>query len=539
MKKTRFLTKDEKAQGGGHLNQFQLLNGMGFSFLGDTPVYLLAIMFGATNVQLGYISSALFLSGIVIPMLPRLLAGKNIVKVMSTAWLLRGLVCLGYLLLFFLQGQPAVYLILLLYTSFSIMRTVGAIMYRPIIRMLNTNNNHGEIYGRIMFTHQVASIFSKAASFLVTSIEQLSGIAGIIGLQMGGVIINTVAAFRVRKIPCRETIEYQKGRGMLAQLKDSLRSKEMRRVLIVQWLFISVTILIGLSIPFLRNRTGLSTSGIFLYSMGLTLGTILSALFVRTFADKIGSKPLMIVGSIFATVLVLCWAAAPENLPHFVYFILGFLVIFMVNANNMLAGRLILKYMPEKEAVGFSSMVNFIIAIISLILGVAGGRLIDYGPIGSSLLLNQYSWTFFLAAGFSLLSFVFALRVRDSSSLSGKDAASIMLSVYGLRAYMNISRLQKIEDPVRKRTVLLSIGSNRNDAATGEIKRIMLSPFSSEKVEMIRGLFDHPRLSLLPLLLKDAVDEGSYTRSDSVFSLGAFPGKETEEILVSLLDSRD
>ena len=539
MKKTRFLTKEEKAQGGKHLDQFQLLNGMGFSFLGDTPVYLLAIMFGATNVQLGYISSALFMSGIVIPMLPRLLAGKNIVQVMSTAWLIRGLVCLGYLLLFFLQGQPAVYLILLLYTSFSILRTVGVIMYRPVLRMITTNNNRGEIVGRVTFISQVASIFSKTVSFIVTAVEQLSGITGIIGLQMGGVIVNSFAAFRVRKIPCRETIEYRKGRGMLVQLKDSFRSKEMRRVLILQWLFTSVTVLLGLTIPFLRNRTGLSTSGVFLYSMGLTLGTIFSAMLVRTFADSIGSKPLMIVGSIISTVLILCWAAAPETLPWFVYFVLGFLVIFMINTNNMLISRLVIKYMPEKEAVGFSSMVNFIIAIISLILGVAGGRLIDFGPDGSAVLLNQYSWTFLLAAGLSMLSFVFTLRVSDSSSLSGKDAASIMLSVYGLRAYMNISRLQKIEDPVRKRTVLLSIGSNRNDVATSEIKRMMFSPFSPEKGEMIRGLFDRPRPSLLPLLLKDASDVGSYTRNDSVFSLGAFPGKETETLLVSLLDCRD
>ncbi len=539
MKKTRFLTDEEKTVGCKYLAQFQAFNGMGFSFLGDTPVYLLAIMYGATNVQLGYISSALFLSGIVLPLLPKLLAGKNLIKVQSMAWLLRGLVCLGYLFLYFLQGQPAVYLILLVYTIFSIVRTVGVVMFKPVLRMITTNNNQGEVVGKINVGFQLSAILSKAVSFLVTAVERFSGAAGIVGLQMLGVFVNTLAAIIIRKIPCRETIEYQKGRGMLIQLRDAFRSKKIRRVLILQWLFTAISVMVGLTIPFLRNRTGLSTSGIFLYSMGITLAAILSAMFIRTFADKVGSKSLMVFGSLAVTVLILCWAIAPETLPVIIFYILGFFVIFMININNMLISRLIIKRMPEKEAVGFSSMVQFIIAIISLILGIVGGRLIDFGPLNAGELLNQYSWTFSFAAGLSLTSFIITLRLKDSESLSGKDAASILLSIYGLRAYLNINRLQKIEDPVRKKTVLLSIGSNNNDVATSEIKRMLLSPFSSEKAELIRGLFYHPRPSLLPLLLKDAADEGSYTRESSVFALGAFPGKETEKLLLILLDSEE
>lgn len=539
MKKTRFLTDEEKEVGGKYLSQFQAFNGMGFSFLGDTPVYLLAIMYGATNIQLGYISSALFLSGIVLPLLPKLLAGKNLIKVQSTAWMLRGLVCLGYLFLYFLQGQPAVYLILLIYTVFSIVRTVGVVMFKPVIRMITTNNNQGEVVGKINVRFQLSAIFSKTVSFLVTAVERFSGTAGIVGLQMLGVFVNTLAAIRIRKVPCRETIEYQKGRGMLIQLRDAFRSKKIRRVLILQWLFTAIAVMAGLTIPFLRNRTGLSTSGIFLYSMGITLAAILSAIFVKTFGDKVGSKPLMVLGSLVVTILTFGWALAPETLPVVIYYTLGFLVIFMINMNNMLISRLIIKRMPEKEAVGFSSMVQFIIAIISLILGIVGGWLIDFGPVDAGVVFNQYSWTFSFAAGLSLTSFLITLRVNDSESLSGKDAASILLSVYGLRAYLNINRLQKIEDPVRKKTVLLSIGSNSNDVATSEIKRMLLSPFSSEKAELIRGLFYNPRSSVLPLLLKDASDEGSYTRESSVFALGAFPGKETEALLVNLLDCKD
>ena len=54
----------------------ELYNGVAYSLLGDTLVYLLAISFGAGNIALGYISSASYIAGIVLPFVPQMFQGQ-------------------------------------------------------------------------------------------------------------------------------------------------------------------------------------------------------------------------------------------------------------------------------------------------------------------------------------------------------------------------------------------------------------------------------------------------------------------------------
>jgi MFS family permease len=537
MEKTRFLSDEEKLRGVKGLVRFQSFNGMGFNFLGDTTIYLLAIMYGASNVQLGYISSAVFLSGIFLPLIPRLFQGKNIVSVLAWSWTMRGLVCIGYAALFFLNDTAGVYLILSIYTAFAAIRTVGVVMFRPLMRMISTNTNQGTVVGRSDFAFQTSSIVSKTISFIVTAFEQFSGVIGILLLQLLGVITNTAAGLSLRRIPCRETVEYHKGQGVLVQFRTAARDRNLRRVLFLHWLSIAVLVLSNLAIPFVRNRLFFSTSVVFLFSMGITLATILAALFVRTFSDRIGSRPLIVISSLFTFGLTAVWVIIPETMGKFFYFIPGFLLMFTVSVSRMLVGKLIIRTMPDDDRIGFNAMVDFVTALVSLALGILGGKLIDFGPDNGGILLNGYSWTFLLAALLSLAIVIFALKVEEKESMGERDAAALLLSIDGLRAFMSISKLQRIEDPVRKQTVLLSIGSNRNNLATGEIRRMLLSPFSSEKAEMIRALFYYPRASLLPLLLEEAAEFDSYTQNEAIFALGSYRSKETETLLLSLLDS--
>jgi len=147
--RTKYLTREEKAIGQKHYNRFQKLNGAGYNFLGDTIVYLLAIYFGASNIQLGYISSAGFLMGIFLPVIPRMLKGKNLVTVQAISWLFRGLAGLGYGLLYYFSGQQAVWLILVLYSCFSIFRLVGVVVINPLINHISSTGNRGEIIAQV------------------------------------------------------------------------------------------------------------------------------------------------------------------------------------------------------------------------------------------------------------------------------------------------------------------------------------------------------------------------------------------------------
>lgn len=540
---TKFLSEDERKKGQKYLYNFQAFNGLGFNFMGETPVYLMAIHFGASNVELGYISSVLFLTGFILVGLPRLLAGKNLVKVQTAAWFVRGLVVLLYFALLFLSGKPAVSLILIVYTLFCSARMVGIAVWNLLIKMVTTSQNRGNFIAQTNILNQSASVISKLTSFVVTSFQMFSGIIGILFLQIIGVLFNTAAVLQLRRVPCRETIEYERGRNIFVILKESLKRKDRRYPLILKWVTIAVIVLNGLTIVFIRKEVGFNSNMVFLYSTVMALAIILSGLFARTFSDRMGSRPFIIGMSILLSVSYVVWILLPvsgsKEIPVYLCFILGFFTNFFLWSVNVFISRVLVNTMPENESFSYNAMTNFVMAFFSLISGIVGGLLIDAGQKAESTMFNTYSYLFSFAMILSLLLFVLSLRLIDKGSMSGPETAAILFSFEGLRAYMNIGKLNAIEDPVRKRTVLLSISLNQTTVATEEIRHLIASPLSSGKGEVIKSLFSHPRPALLPELLTEAGDSGSYHQLKAVFALGAYPGKETEQLLLRLLDSNN
>lgn len=537
---TKYLSEDERNDGKRRIYRFQALNGMGFNFMGETPVYLLAIHFGASNIELGYISSVIFLTGFILVALPRLLAGKNLVKVQATAWFLRGLFVLLYLLLFFLEGRSAVLLILTVYTLFCAARMVGVVIWNPLIKMVTTSQNRGEVLAQGNIANQAASVVSKLISFIITSIQFFTGVAGILLLQVFGVVLNSYAAFQLKKVTCRETVEYKKGRHIFVIFKESLLSKDKRFPLMLKWLSIAVLVVNGLTIVFVRKEAGFDPNFVFLYTMVIALANIMAGLFGRTFADRIGSRPLLIGVNILLSLSYLIWMLLPlsnsHSLPLFSYFILGFFSNFFLLTTNVLVARVVVNSMPENESFSYNSMINFVTAFFSFFSGILGGILIDWGQSSAMGLPNNFSFLYFFAFILSLLLIYYSLRLIDKGSLSAKETAAIFFSLEGLRAYSYIGKLNGMDDPVKKRTVIMSISQNDAPIATEELRAVISSPLSSSKGEAIKSLFSHPRVELLDDLLREASDSGSYHQVKAIFALGAYEGKAVEQVLLSLLD---
>lgn len=540
---TKFLSEEERQHGQKKVYNFQALNGLGFNFMGETPVYLMAIHFGATNIELGYISSVIFLTGFILAGLPRLLAGKNMVTVQSTAWLIRGFIVLFYLFLLFLDGRSAVMLILIVYTLFCAARMVGVAVWNPLVKMVTTSENRGVVLAQGNIINQTSSVISKLTSFILTSFTFFSGIIGILFLQIFGVFFNTAAALQLKKIPCREKVEYKKGRNIFVILKESFKRKDRRYPLILKWVTVSVVVLNGLTIAFIRKEVGFNSNLVFLYSMVMSLSIILSGLFSRTFADRMGSRPLLIGMNIFLAVSFVIWILLPvsssENLPVYIFFLLGFFTNFFLWSGNVLISRVLVNSMPESEAFSYNSMTNFVTAFFSLIIGIAAGILIDSGQGSGLILFNSYSFLFSFAMILSLILVFLSFLLVDKGSLSARETAAILFSFEGMRAYMDIGKLNATEDPVKKKTVLLSISKNEATVATEELHSILASPLSTGKGEVLKSLFSNPRPILLPDILKEASDPGSYHQLKAIFALGAYPGKETEQLLLELLERKE
>jgi len=544
MVRTKYLSETEKRTGQNRLYRSEVWNGLGFSMLGDTIVYILAVQFGAGNLALGYIASAMYIVGFVLPAMTLFFKGKNVVKLQTVTWVLRGLVGLLYIPLLWMDGTPAVFLLLFVYTLFCFFRLLGVVLYDYTFKSITTNRSRGRVIGNLNMAFQASTILARFLNFIVTSIEILSGVIGLVSLQMIGVVANTFASVHVSKIPCRTTIEYNKGRTLFVLFKEAMSDRIARNRLIVHWIYMMVTVVMGLSVAFLSKEVGLASNIIFLYTIGVSLAVVASGSFCKFFSDRLGSRPLIIANGFGFVASMLGWLVVPLSASVYWFFVLGFLSNFFLSVINILIRRLIASIIPDDEGVGFNSMVNFVIAFLALFAGLAGGALATGGAqithqvsLGGISLGNSYLLTFLLTLFLAIIGLVFSGMLSEKGSFSTKDATQIMFSLHGIRAFISIDRLGKATDPIKRKSLLLSLGTNLTGVATSEIRSTLASPFSNDKAEVIRGLFDRPRPALADALIKDAFDSDSYTQLESIFALGALTHNEkAEQALAYLLE---
>ncbi|MDD2395239.1 MAG: MFS transporter, partial [Sphaerochaeta sp.] len=385
MPKTKYLSEAEKRVGRKHMYRQELYNGVAYSLLGDTIVYLLAIYFGAGNIALGYISSASYIAGIVLPFVPQMFHGRNQIKVQSLVWVLRGVVCLGYLGLYVISGDLAVLLLLLVYTLFNIFRMIGIALNDSTLKNISSVSNRGKVVANVNAAYQSSSIVIRCLTALVLGIQRFGGLAGLIGLQMVGVFVNFFASREMSLIPSRSTIVYKKGRTVMVLFKEAMTDQMFRRRLILRWLSTAVAVIFGLTTPFLRLELGLSNSVVVVYSVVLGVSVMAASYVSKQFSDRLGSRPLVFFSTLFSLFFFMAWVLVTRTVNPIWFFVLGFLTNFFVALISLLTFRLVAQVMPDDETVPFNSMVNFVIAIIAFLVGIFSGFLADKGDIARNL----------------------------------------------------------------------------------------------------------------------------------------------------------
>ena len=537
---TSYLSAAERKKGQSSFVLHSAFNGLGFSLLGDTIVYLLALEFSATNLQLGYISSAIYITGLVLPVVPWLLKGRNIRDVLLVSWLVRGFVCLLYGGLFFISdARLGSFLVVAVYSLFCLVRSVGVASSEALQKTLVTPTSTGEFIVRINTAFQTSKLGSQMFNFLYFSVQTLNSLAGIIGLQWLGVAANTVSALKVRKIPCRETIEYRRGEKFSHVLKTAFSSRDTALPFILRWLGLVMLIQAGFFIPFLKKSLGFEANAIFGVTILMSLAAMAGNTLLKPFADRIGSRFLLSVSSTGAMAIFLVLALLPSHVHWSVYFAVGFLLSLFTTLTFVLISRIVIQHIPEQGKMSYSASMNFSSAVWSLLGGILGGVLADLSASDTARFLGDYDLPFYFAAFLGLVIALTSLLANEIGGMTMKEAAQVVFSSRNLKAFLDVYQLSNAPWGPKRQTLLYNIGQSDAPVAAAEVKRMLKNPFLSEKGEMLRLLFASPTPQVLPDIIADALDRGSYTRRDSVFALGAYPGKETEQALLSILDDVD
>lgn len=548
---TRYLNEAEKRIGRKHLLWYEIYNGIASTFLGDTLVVLLAAYFGAGNMTLAYISGALYMAGLVLPFVPRLLDGRNLEKAHAFFWMMRGVVSLGYLALFFLSGRAAVFALVLVYSLFCIFRCVGIMMNDYSQKSVSSLQNRGDLISRSSTAYNEVSVVAKVVSFLATSIQKVSLVVSLVVLQMVGVVANVFSAMHLARIPCRTTIAYNPKRSMFKVMALSFQDSYKAASIVAKWLFQTAAIVLAMSVPFLNDIVGMPSNIVLLYTVFGCIALALAGVASREFSDRLGSRPLIIIGGFALSVVCVLWTIIPPDGSTAVFMVLGFLYNFLCQFCINLVNRLIVQSIPDDEAITYNSMVNFglgVTALLGSFLAGAlanGGMALSHGEGGTVFNAfgfdfgNGYSFTYLLAFCIVFVATFLVIRIREHRSLSTPEAAQALFSVHGLRAFSMMDKLGKTMDPLKRKILLMNLGNNVTNVSTAEIHQKLASPFSYDKQDFIRALAVRPRPELVEDLIRIASDDDSYVQMDAIAALGAYKdNKAAKDALVRLLYCR-
>ncbi|MDC7241567.1 MAG: MFS transporter, partial [Spirochaetales bacterium] len=540
IKKTKYLSQKERETARKYYYRFVRANGIGFSFLGNTTVYLLAILYGAGNIELGYISAAHYITGGLLIFYPLLFRGRSNSRVGYVAWQLRGLVSLAYLLLPFLHGRTAVTLILVTYTLFCITRTIGVAVQQTIQKMVSTSRTRGEVVMTASTNFNSYALVSRFFSYVLTSLHFLSDLAGILILQVLGVIANTAASFNLKKMPNREVVDYIKGEHMGRLLINTFKKKRERTILLLRWSAISIEILVGMTIPFIRQYAGFTAPQVFMYTIIITIASVTAALIIRPFADRMGSRPFILPAGITAAILFFTWMTVSPGQSSEFFYILGFVTVFVQNILSLLSARLFIQSIPDEGSVSYTSMDVVVTSVLALVLGFAAGGLADLSATALDIpLLNVYGLTFALAMAVCIFITIAAAGFYEKGSATMKKTWTMLFSIEHMRTFRDISRLSSGSSNLKRKTLILCLAFTGSSLANEEIRQMFKNPVSAEKSDIMKTLFERKRPELVPDLISEALEKHSLYRQEAIFALGAYPDPNVEKALMELLEDED
>lgn len=506
-------------------------NGLGVFLLNNTIVSLMAIHFGASNLELGYINAAFHVTGIVSLAVPRLFRGRRIVRVFGWAWMGRGLVALGYGLLFFMSGSVARITIVLIFTGFSAVRAVGVSVAHAVQRDVMRDREVGGGVVRANIRLSYAQFAAQLLSFGLLSLSFFSGLTGLITISYIGVVMNTVASAYLLRIPGRSVVEGARGDRAFRTALSTLKNRHQLIPMLVHCFGMGLYVLFAFQVVFVRRVLGVPDSMAVLFALAGAIAAILANMGLKPFADSIGEKPLLIIVNAGLVVSAAIWALIPPGLSLYVYYALGFFAYFFLRSLLTLKSAALVKAIPEGNRIAYTATVNVALGIVALLVGLAGGGLADFSSRIPHAVVHQYSLTFLFTALLAGVVTVLSFNLPRGRNLSLRETADIVFSMRNLRAFLDANQLDLAADPAHRESLLLSLERSATPIATKRLRDRLRGPSVAEKERVLRILFRTPRGELLEDIVREALDPAGYVRRDALFALGAYRNSRAESVL--------
>jgi MFS family permease len=478
-------------------NLFNVFNSFSWQFLVGSIIILMAMRLDASSTVIGIINALVYVAFFFLPLGKMLTKKISIIKIYSSAWVLRalGMTPLLFVPVYAGRGETdfALFLVLLGVLIFHTTRGIGMIANNPVLSALAAGPDRGSYMTQIQIINSAVGMF---ASFVIAVIlgrnPPLFLYAVLFGVGIAGGVFSGIL---VGKIPDPPAEEGEKSVSFIGIFKEAFSRQPVRSFTVVLML---VALVSGVARAFVtvyaREVFNQSDGMVSLYSVFGGLGNLMAGLLIKFLVDRIGVKPIYICCSILGLAgmipVVLFPLSGIDNTASAVLFLtfLFFILNFGFLGAEGIAQTYFLVLIPRELMLDMGILYFFVFGVAGAGGSFLAGLFLDtFAALGIS-----HFFAFKFLFGLLIIIMVVVLYLQRKlpplGSLPFKGALEVMFSYRDLKAITLLDRLDKSRDAEEEEALL---GALYNTPSRLSIKRLLdraKSPRLSVRTESIRAL---------------------------------------------------
>ena len=299
------LERAQQLQGQRCLLGLYRTNSLGANLLIGQVVYLLALDLGAGDVAMGLLYGGVWIAGMFAFAAPALCAKHDPARLAAASWMLRSLLCTGYLAVPLLPASWGVGLVVSVFLTFMIFRTVGV---AALNAAMTRYTGPGELTPLVALSHLWWHLGTLAITILATVVlGWWPGHEAYYGLIALGIVLSVLSAASLRTLPA---VGIEQGESLLTSLPPIVADRGVRMTLAATLLVVPQAVAAAYQLNVLNGPLALSAStitGLSLAGMVLSIGAIrlLGLLLPRT-----GLRPVQLATHLLLAAIGLAWTFA-------------------------------------------------------------------------------------------------------------------------------------------------------------------------------------------------------------------------------------
>jgi MFS family permease len=511
-------------------------NGIAVSLTFGQVIFLLALHYGANDMQMGLLYSAIHLSGLCALLVPYLFQGWQPRKLWWMANQGRSFIPLLYLTLPFFDPSWRSWMLVVIFYAFMLVRSFGFTALQPLLGAISLKRERTQVTATMFKVGNISLMSGVLLSFLFLRTNIFGGeLSTYHCLLLIGCSAGFVTSMIISKLPDIDPLgKANADNGLLQSLWGTFVDQELRRTFRLGILQTALIVMVGYQVNFQRNIIGLSSDIIFLLTLAGFVAALISNITLGWIAGHVSGWALMCGSHLLIGIgaLILMMSGWVHDTSILWLVLAALLIAVGLSGSGTVFFRMQTDVLPRgKEFEG--SVLFQVSSVLGALLGMGMVSVVQWLPHLPRPLFHEYSWVFFCVSILSVAVIYFG------AGLKGLGEAVRELTLCSPVGIWNLYRAAKVKQvPLHKRIQLMEGVLGSTSAISKRwLKSYLFSVDPIKVSSALRSMMCDPAEEHIPMLIEKCRGPYDLQRAEALTALGLHRKKELCEVFEPWLNS--